>query len=227
MIIVLALTLFLSSTLLFLVEPMVAKMVLPLLGGTPAVWNTCMVFFQAALLAGYAYAHATTGWLGTRRQVLLHVVLMALPLLVLPIGLSGWAPPADANPIPSLLLMLTLSVGLPFFILSASAPLLQKWFAATDHPSAKDPYFLYAASNVGSMLALFAYPALVEPNLHLKADKWFAFDTQSGLWALGYGVLVILMLACAWVVWQGPNNGIARAKKRFEENAATGEGEML
>src|SRR5437660_5256929 len=102
---------------------MIARMVLPLLGGTPAVWNTCMVFFQAALLAGYAYAHATTAWLGIRRQVLLHVVLLVLPLFVLPITIKNWVPPSDANPIPSLLLMLTLSVGLPFFVLSASAPL--------------------------------------------------------------------------------------------------------
>src|SRR5208282_4455874 len=156
---VFAFTLFCSATLLFLIEPMVGKMMLPLLGGTPAVWNTCMVFFQAALLAGYAYAHAMTTWLGTRRQVLLHTGLIFLPLLVLPIGLvSGWVPPDNSNPIPWLLGLLTVSIGLPFFVLSSSAPLLQKWFANTDHPSAKDPYFLYAASNLGSMLALLSYP---------------------------------------------------------------------
>lgn len=222
-----AITLFVSAMLLFLVEPMVAKMVLPLLGGTPAVWNTCMVFFQAALLAGYAYAHATTQWLGTRRQVLLHLVLLALPLFLLPISISSWEPPSDSNPIPSLLLMLVLSVGLPFFVLSSSAPLLQKWFAATDHPSARDPYFLYAASNVGSMLALFAYPALVEPNLHLKANQWFSFDTQSGLWSLGYGLLVVLMLACAWVAWHSPKKETADAKKKFAHAAEEEEDETL
>ncbi|HEV3083607.1 MAG TPA: fused MFS/spermidine synthase [Gemmataceae bacterium] len=221
-----AITLFVSAMLLFLVEPMVAKMVLPLLGGTPAVWNTCMVFFQAALLAGYAYAHATTQWLGTRRQVLLHLVLLALPLLLLPVSISNWQPPSDSNPIPSLLLMLVLSVGLPFFVLSSSAPLLQKWFAATDHPSARDPYFLYAASNVGSMLALFAYPALVEPNLHLKANQWFSFDTQSGLWSMGYGLMVVLMLACAWAAWHSPKKETVDAKKKFA-HASEDEDETL
>src|SRR5437588_8723150 len=143
MIIVLALTLFLSSSLLFLIQPMIAKMVLPLLGGTPAVWNTCMVFFQAALLAGYAYAHATTAWLGVRKQALLHLTLLLLGLLALPVHVAGWAPPSDADPIPWLLSLLLVSVGLPFFAVSASAPLLQQWFAGTTHTAARDPYFLY------------------------------------------------------------------------------------
>ena len=197
-----AITLFVSATLLFLVQPMVAKMVLPRLGGTPAVWNTCMVFFQAALLAGYAYAHATTTWLSARRQVLAHLVLLVLPLLVLPIALRGGAPPSESNPIPWLLWILVASVGLPFFVLSASAPLLQKWFASTGHPSARDPYFLYAASNLGSMLALLAYPAIIEPNLHLKATGWLSLDTQSGLWAIGYGLFVVCIAGCAWAVWR-------------------------
>jgi hypothetical protein len=195
-----AIALFVSATLLFLVEPMIAKMILPSLGGTPAVWNTCMVFFQAVLLAGYAYAHASTAWLGTRRQVLLHAGLLFLPFVVLPIGMArGWVPPADANPIPWLLGLLLVSVGLPFFLLSSSAPLLQKWFANTGHPSAKDPYFLYAASNVGSMLALIAYPTIVEPNLSLKAERWLS---QSWLWTAGYALFVLLTLPCAWAVWR-------------------------
>src|SRR5207253_1853837 len=116
---------------------------LPLLGGTPAVWNTCMVFFQAVLLAGYAYAHATSAWLGIRRQMALHLIMLSLPFLVLPAGLAaGWAPPGDRNPIPWLLALLFISIGLPFFVLSASAPLLQKWFSGTGHSSAGDPYFL-------------------------------------------------------------------------------------
>jgi len=207
-----AVTMFVSATLLFLIQPMIAKMILPLLGGTPAVWNTCMVFFQAALLAGYAYAHAMTTWLGTRRQVLLHTVLIFLPLVVLPIGLvSGWVPPDNSNPIPWLLGLLTVSIGLPFFVLSSSAPLLQKWFANTDHPSAKDPYFLYAASNLGSMLALLSYPTLVEPWLPLKALHWFS---QSYLWAFGYVLLVILLLYCARVVWRAqPKAGVAPPKR--------------
>src|SRR5262249_53160718 len=157
-----ALTLFVSAALLFLVQPMVAKMVLPTLGGTPAVWNTCMVFFQATLLAGYAYAHATTAWLGVRRQALLHLALLLCPLAlcplpVPPLGLAaGWEPPADGNPVFWLLGLLLVSVGLPFFVLATSGPLLQKWFAGTGHPGAADPYYLYAASNLGSLLALFA-----------------------------------------------------------------------
>src|SRR5262249_38819809 len=114
---------------------MIAKMVLPSLGGTPAVWNTCMVFFQAILLAGYTYAHLSTRWLGTRRQVLVHGLLLFLPFLIFPIGVArGWIPPSDANPIPWLLALLLVSVGLPFFLLSTSAPLLQAWFGRTDHP---------------------------------------------------------------------------------------------
>src|SRR5262249_1567544 len=162
-------TLFVSATLLFLVQPMIAKMVLPLLGGTPAVWNTCMVFFQAALLVGYAYAHAITNWFSVRRQVQLHTLLLFIPIVVLPIGVAGWFPEPERNPIPWLLTLLSVSVGLPFFVLSTSAPLLQKWFANTGHPAGKDPYFLYAASNLGSMLALLAYPTLVEPFLPLKS----------------------------------------------------------
>ncbi|MCI0461432.1 MAG: fused MFS/spermidine synthase [Gemmataceae bacterium] len=190
-----ALTLFVSATLLFLLQPMVARMILPLLGGTPAVWNTCMVFFQAALLAGYSYAHAAPAWLGLRRQLVLHLALLLMPLAVLPIAVSSeWAPPGDANPIPWLLALLTVSVGLPFFVVATSAPLLQKWFAGTGHPSAKDPYFLYGASNLGSMLALIAYPLLVEPSLRL-AD-------QSLLWQAGYIVLAVLTLACSVAVWR-------------------------
>src|SRR5262249_8094042 len=175
---------------MFLVEPMIAKMILPKFGGTPAVWNTCMVFFQAALLAGYAYAHAATGWLGSRRQALLHMGLLALPFLALPIAVApGWAPSGEANPAPQVLLLLLITVGLPFFVVSTSAPLLQKWFAGTGHPTAKDPYLLYAASNLGSMLALLGYPLLVEPNLKLAQ--------QSTLWLAGYVLLGILTIACA------------------------------
>src|SRR5262249_8600887 len=161
-----AVTLFVSATLLFLVQPMIAKMLLPSLGGPPAVGNTCMVFFQAVLLAGYGYAHLTTKWLGDRRQSQAHLLVLLLPcvLLLLPIGIpQGWTPPGDANPIPWLLAALTVSVGVPFFVVSTSAPLLQKWFASTGHPMAKDPYFLYGASNCGSILAFLAYPSFVKP----------------------------------------------------------------
>ncbi len=188
-------TLFVSAVLLMLVQPMTGKMLLPLLGGTPAIWNTCMVFFQAALLAGYAYAHAAPRWLGPRGQLALHAVVLALPLLVLPIGasLDQAQPPTSDNPVLWLLGTLALVVGVPFFVVSTSAPLLQHWFSTSDHAAAKDPYFLYAASNAGSMLALLGYPLLVEP--------WLAVDEQAGAWALAYGVLALLTLGCiAWAM---------------------------
>ena len=181
-------TLFLSSGLLFLIQPMFARMVLPLLGGTPAVWNTCMVFFQAALLVGYLYAHLSTRWLGVRKQAMLHCGVLFLPLLVMPLAVSQeWSPPAGGNPIGWLLLVLTVSIGLPFFVVSSSAPLLQKWFSATGHHTARDPYYLYAASNLGSMLALLAYPVIVEPLLRL--------GEQSRLWSGGYLLLIGLVLS--------------------------------
>src|SRR5262245_43459202 len=172
MLVVFALTLFVSAFLLFVVELMVGKMITPMLGGSPAVWNTCMVFYQAMLLAGYGYAHVTTRWLGARKQAVLPTALLFLPLVVLPIAVNeDLAPSGEASPVVGLLVILFASVGLPFFVLSATAPLLQKWFANTDHPAAKDPYFLYAASNLGSMLGLLAYPFLIEAFLGLASSK--------------------------------------------------------
>lgn len=187
-----ATTLLLGAALLFVVEPMTAKMVLPLLGGSPEVWTTCMVFFQAALLAGYAYAHATTAWLGARRQAAVHAGLLLLPLIVLPVGIpQGWvrALPSGTDPGFWLLGLLLATVGLPFFVVATTAPLLQRWFSGTGHPAAADPYFLYGASNAGSMLALLGYPLVVEPNLRLAR--------QGASWAVGYGALAVLILACA------------------------------
>jgi hypothetical protein len=190
-----AAALFVSAGLLFLVQPMFAKMVLPLLGSAPSVWISCMVFFQAALLAGYGYAHFTTAWLGARRQAALHCGLLLLPFLFLPIGIpDGWTPPVQENPVVWLLILLSVSVGLPFFMISASAPILQSWFAATGHPSSKDPYFLYAASNAGSMVGLLSYPLLLEPNLRIIH--------QSQLWTAGYGLLWAVMLGCAVILWR-------------------------
>ena len=192
-----AATLFVGATLLFVVQPMVGKMILPLLGGTPAVWSTCMVFFQAALLGGYAYAHATTAWLGIRRQTILHLALLAVPLAVLPLGVdASRLPGGEANPVLGVLVLLSLSVGLPFFVVSATAPLLQHWFTHTGHRAARDPYFLYAASNLGSMLALLSYPALIEPRLRLRDAGWLA---QTRLWTLGYLLLAVLIVLCAVV----------------------------
>jgi spermidine synthase len=185
------LTVFLGATLLFLLQPMFARLVLPLLGGSPAVWNIALVFFQTVLLAGYAYAHASMRGLGARRQSLVHLPLLLAPFAVLPVAVgTGWTPPAETNPAGWLLALLTFAIGLPFFAVSTSSAVLQGWFAASTHSRARDPYFLYAASNAGSLLALLAYPTLVEPRLTLSR--------QSMLWSWGYGLLVILTAACAW-----------------------------
>ncbi len=203
-------TLFAGAFLLFLVEPMIARMVLPLLGGSPSVWNTCVVFFQAMLLAGYAWAHGTMR-LGVRRQAMVQAALVAAPLVALPFGIRQLsAPPSDGSPVAWLLLVLLLSVGLPFFVLSTSAAVMQKWFSTTDHPAAKDPYFLYAASNLGSLLALLAYPVLVEPYLTLQQ--------QARAWTIGYVAYVVLALACAAIVWRQP----ARARDERVREAAFG-----
>ncbi len=189
-----ATTLFVSAFLMFLVEPMIARMVLPQLGGAPAVWNTCLVFFQIMLLGGYAYAHGATRWLGVRRHIAVHSVLLLLPFLVMPIGLRLAPPDGTESPVAWLLLALLGSIGLPFFMLSTSAAVLQKWFSATDDESAGDPYFLYAASNLGSFIALLAYPLAVEPSLRLQ--------DQARLWTAGYAILVALCFGCAVVVWR-------------------------
>jgi hypothetical protein len=194
-------TLFMSAFLLFWVQLMVAKMILPLLGGSPAVWNTCQFFFQGTLLLGYAYGHLTTRWWETRRQAVIHSFLLLVPVAFLPVAVpKGWIPPANANPIPWLLALLLVSTGIPFFVVSTSAPLVQKWFAGTGHPSSQDPYFLYIASNLGSMLGLLSYPILIEPNFSLTQQSW--------LWAAGYGLLIFLTLGCAACLWRSPQNAV-------------------
>ena len=194
MLICYAITLFVSAFLLFLIQPMAGKMLLPLYGGTPAIWNACMVFFQAALLLGYGYAHLVVKYLGSRRQSWVHLLLMLTGLLTLPLAFNNSAlPPADIDPTAFLLYQLTIRVGLPFFIISSSAPVLQRWFSQTNHPAAEDPYFLYAASNVGSLLALLGYPLVVEPLL--------ALDRQSLWWSAGYGLLIVLVATCRlWLI---------------------------
>ncbi len=184
---------FLSAALLFAVQPLFAKMVLPRLGGSPAVWSIAMVFFQSVLLAGYAYAHLLTSFLPGRRSVFVHVALMMLATVALPLSIAaGWGrPPADGQAV-WLLGLFAVSIGLPFFALSANGPLLQAWFARTDHPAAKDPYFLYAASNVGSFLALLAYPFAVEPFTRL--------GQQVSAWSAGFYVLIALIALCGGIV---------------------------
>lgn len=180
----------LSATLMFSVELMFAKMALPPLGGSPAVWNTCVVFFQATMLAAYLYAHVLTTRMGLRAQIVVHLSLLAMAVLALPIGLpQQWVPPVDRTPIPWLLGALLLVLGAPFFVIAATAPLLQRWFSATGHPSAGDPYFLYAASNFGSLVGLASYPVLIEPYLPLSE--------QSVLWSLGFLALAAITGACA------------------------------
>ncbi|HEV3203926.1 MAG TPA: hypothetical protein VGY77_06075, partial [Gemmataceae bacterium] len=190
----------LNAFLLFAVEPMVARMILPLLGGTPQVWNTCMVFFQAVLLAGYAAAHAITTHRNLAFQSVVYPLLMVAVFLVLPIQLKESAldcVPREGNPIPWVLGLLLIIVGLPFFVAATTGTVLQKWFSQTDHPSAKDPYFLYSISNFGSMLALLGYPIFVEP--------YFRLPTQSWLWTGGFWLLAVLTLGCAMLTGRTKN----------------------
>ncbi len=191
---------FLSAALLFAVQPMFTKMVLPRLGGTPAVWSVAMVFFQATLLAGYAYAHALTSYLPGRRSIIVHLAVMASATLFLPLAIASWwgRPPADATAAIWLLGLFTVSIGLPFFALSANGPLLQAWFARTDHPSAGNPYFLYAASNVGSFLALLSYPFLVEP--------FTTLGLQTRVWAAFFIVLIALIAWCGMLMLRAPRH---------------------
>lgn len=195
------LSILVSAGLLFWCELLFGKMVLPLAGGTPSVWNTCLVFFQLALLAGYLHAFLVTRYLSLRGQVLAQLALLALSLTTLPLGVARqWLPPAEANPIPWLLMLLSVSLGPTFFMLSTNAPLLQAWFARTGHPARHDPYFLYAGSNLGSMAALLGFPVLLEPLLTLGEQAWS--------WSLGYTLLALLLAACAWACWPArPQDG--------------------
>lgn len=184
------LTILVGSFLLFQVQPMVARMVLPKLGGAPAVWNSAMLVYQALLLGGYAYAH----WLGrftVRRQAVIHLALFLVAALWLPIGIAQIAPPAAGQEALWVPLLLLASIGPVFFVVSAQAPLMQRWFAADSR--AGDPYYLYAASNLGSFAGLISYPALVEPTLPLAAQSWG--------WTAGYALLVLLVMAAAAARW--------------------------
>jgi hypothetical protein len=202
---VFALSIFSSAFLLFLVEPMVAKMVLPLAGGTPAVWTTSVLFFQTVLLAGYGYSHWLAMKLRWRWQTVLHGLLLLAPLPLLPIHLiPGWNPPTSDSPVGWLVLVLTVAVGLPFLVLSTTSPLVQHWFSRTGHPHAGDPYFLYRASNLGSALGLLSYPFVIEPFLGLRA--------QAQLWRAGY-FLFLLFVTIALV---------AVARSRVTANSAAG-----
>lgn len=184
----------LGAFLLFVIQPEVGKLVLPLLGGTPAVWNTCLVFFQLALLAGYLYAHLL-GRFGLRLQIGIHLTLMALAGVALPIAVQGAALDRMAER-PALWLfgVLITRVAAPYVVSAATAPLLQRWWASTRESTAGDPYFLYAASNAGSLLALLAYPTVIEPLLPLA---W-----QSAAWAGGYALLMALLAVTGVMAWR-------------------------
>lgn len=187
---VFTLALFSSAALIFTLQPLVGRMVTPLLGGAPAVWNTSMVFFQAALLIGYVYAHALARISDLRVQAAIHALVLALAWIALPIQVRAvMGPPNPEQPALWLLASLTLSVGAPFAAASATAPLLQAWFARTGRADAGDPYYLYAASNLGSFIGLLAYPIVIEPFIGLHE--------QARDWSIGYAGIAVLILACA------------------------------
>ena len=191
-----AATLFVTSGLLFVLEPLVAKGLLPVLGGGAAVWTTAVAFFQLALLAGYLYAHLGPAWLGVRRHAYLHVGLLAAVAVAMPVRAPwGWVAPGSHQAL-WLFGRLAATVGPAFVLLAASAPLLGRWFTSTGHRDAPDPYFLYAASNAGSLLALLAYPILLEPLAGLAL--------QRRLWMEGLGAAVALLAASALAIGRRP-----------------------
>ncbi|MGA2215751.1 MAG: fused MFS/spermidine synthase [Bryobacteraceae bacterium] len=184
-----ACTIFLSAFLLFAVQPMIGKMILPWFGGSAAVWSTCLLFFQAALLAGYLYAHWSSTWLRPKKQAMLHIALMAVSLALLPILPSpSWKPSHAGDPSLRILLLLAVTIGLPYILLSTTSPLLQAWYVAAK-PGAI-PYRLFALSNFGSLLALLSYPVLIEPvfTTHAQAYGWS-------------GIYVLFAAICAAIAW--------------------------
>ena len=196
------LAIFVSALLLFSVQPLFTKMVLPQLGGSPAVWSVAMVFFQSLLLAGYAYAHYLTMASNRVVPVVVHLLLLVAAMLTLPLAIrSGWGEPPTSGYAFWLLGLFAVSIGLPFFALAANNPLLQAWFVRTGHPNGPDPYFLYASSNIGSFLALLSYPVLLEP--------MFTLRTQNLIWTGGYGLLILLIAGCGVLLLKSPANAAA------------------
>jgi hypothetical protein len=186
-----------SALLLFSVQPLFTRMVLPRLGGSPAVWSVAMVFFQSLLLGGYAYAHYLMRLRSRLVPVATHLALLVIALLTLPLSIaSGWGEPPSSGYAFWLLGLFAISIGLPFLALAANNPLLQAWFVRTGHPNGPDPYFLYASSNIGSFLALLSYPVLLEP--------LFTLRTQNLIWTGGYGLLIVLIAACGVLLLRSP-----------------------
>lgn len=205
-----AVTIFLSAFLLFQVQPIIAKMILPWFGGSSAVWSTCMLFFQSVLLFGYLYAHWLHQRLAGRKQAITHIVVLAASLAALPILPNPvWKSAVAGNPSLRILALLAVTVGLPYFLLASTSPLLQAWYART-HTTGM-PYRLFALSNLASMLALLSYPVLVEPNLPAR--------TQGLVWSAAYVAFVVLCAATAWLV--SKNGAVASPKN----SAASGAGD--
>jgi SAM-dependent methyltransferase len=207
----LASTVFLGAFLLFLIEPLFAKLILPRFGGAAAVWAACLVFFQCALLLGYLYADVTSRRLTPARQSQVHIALLLLSLLLLPIAPRFWqSQRAASHPASTILLLLTASVGLPFVLLSATSPLAQIWYARTK--TEREPYHLFALSNLASLLALLSYPLLIEP--HVAAHR------QVVLWSALFAVFVLLCTAATWFARRGAVSGIAMERDSSETAAA-------
>ncbi|MCB1504312.1 MAG: fused MFS/spermidine synthase [Hyphomicrobiaceae bacterium] len=209
-----AATMFLSALLLFSIQPLFAKMILPTLGGSPSVWAVSLCFFQAALLAGYGYAHVLNHFAKPQYAPFIHIALMAIAALMLPFGLPANMEPPTGDAYFWLIGVLTIGVGLPFFAVSANAPLLQAWYARSGHPHARDPYFLYGASNLGSLLALLSYPVLIEPLLGL--------GQQADIWTGGYFLLAAAIASCGYLLvssWSRPAEGDFEAAKSEAEAA--------
>src|SRR3569832_1445929 len=202
---------FVSALLLFSVQPLFTKMVLPRLGGSPALWTVAMVFIQSLLLAGYAYAHLLMQTRNRTVPVVVHLLLLVVAFATLPLGIASahGEPPASGYAL-WLLGLFVVSIGLPFFALAANNPLLQAWFVRTGHPAGHDPYFLYASSNIGSFLALLSYPFLLEPI--------FTLHTQNRLWTVGYGVLILLIADCGALLLRSPKVAVVDAQSE-EVNA--------
>jgi hypothetical protein len=196
---------FTSALLLFSVQPLFTKMVLPRLGGSPAVWSVAMVFFQSLLLGGYAYAHYLMRLRNRIVPVAVHLVLLVVALLTLPLSIAtGWGEPPGSGYAFWLLGLFAVSIGLPFFALAANNPLLQAWFVRTGHPDGPDPYFLYASSNIGSFLALLSYPVLLEP--------MFTLRTQNLIWTGLYGLLILLIVGCGVLLLRSPADALVEQR---------------
>lgn len=219
LILLFAATLFTSASLMFVLQPLFGKILLPLLGGSPAVWNTCMVFYQSILFLGYLYAHMLSTRYSHSRQIQIHSAVIVISFLALPLALPENAiPPTDSNPTFWLLRTLFLAIGLPFFVVSTTAPLIQKWFANVGHHTSHDPYYLYAASNTGSLIALLSYPFLLEPNIGLAHQK--------GYWGDSYLVLCLLIAGCAFALWKNRQRNGSHEEGIVKTTATAGQNHL-